>query len=133
MGAGETNFYVVVQKDSGLVCPDFFKFGVYAREDNLAAVKDFIEWLEKTAIEGEKEWLEDSSPDKCGLKAWLQSDDPFKRDPAKSKRVKDYLNSFSILPATPRLKQFCMVHRETFAASPYKLSEDGKADLDIKP
>ncbi len=132
MGAGETNFYVLVQTASGLVCPDFFKFGFYAREGNLTAIKDFMKWLEKTAIEGEKEWLEDSSPDKCGLSAWLQSDDPFKNDPANSKRVRDYLNSFSILLATSRLKQSCMDRHETCEAIPYKLSEAGIADLDTE-
>jgi hypothetical protein len=131
MSAEAKNFYVLIQGNNPCLYSDFFHFGFYAKEDNLEAVKDFVEWLKKTAIEGEEEWLNDPSPDKCGLHEWFLSDDPFKNDPVKSKKVTDYLNSFSILSATPQLKQFCMERPQTLEPIPYKLSEDGKADLDM--
>lgn len=124
----KTAFYVVVK--DGLVCGDFFKFGIYAQSNNLKVVEAFMIWLEATSIEGEKEWLEDDAPDKCGLTEWLASDDPFKYNPAKCRRVADYLNTFAILPATARLQHFCMA-KKTFGAIPYKLSEEGDADLDM--
>ncbi|MGL4208557.1 MAG: hypothetical protein ACRCTY_04140 [Candidatus Adiutrix sp.] len=125
----KTGFYVLVEKGL-LVRPDYWSFGIYNQEDNYNAIEDYMKWEEMTTISGEKEWLESDETDKCGLKEWLASDDPFKNDPEKCKRVRDYLDSFSILPATDRLRKVLM-SRGDHAPLAYKLSEDGKADIDM--
>lgn len=125
----ETGFFVLVK--DGLVCHDFFNFDIYDHECNLKVIESFMEWLKVSAIVGEKEWLEDDSEDKCGLAEWLASDDPFKNSPEKCGRVKNYLNCFSILPATLRLKDACMDWQSPYPPIPCKLTEAGIADLDV--